>query len=132
MLSEKEFMRKLSVRQRILANKSSSKVALISIIYGLWLLFNQNVLSKYLIYELMKDYINSYLIAMTFIIIGLTLVVGIISNARVVKNISTVLMTVTWSTWAISFFITPPPNSVWVFSGFVACLSYEALWADTI
>lgn len=131
-LPKEEYMKKLNMKERLIINKSTFKVALISLFYGLWLMFNQNILSKYLLYELMKDYISPFAISSIFIMIGTISILSISFNAKSIKNISSILITMLWSTWTISFFITPPPNSVWVFSIFITCLSYEAIWADRL
>lgn len=131
-MQEKNIKRKINIKHRLKINKVSLKVAVITLIYGCWLYFNQNVLSKYLLYELMQDYIKPSIIASIFIVIGTIMLISILIDKRVVKKLSTILVTAVWSTWAMSFFITPPPNSVWIFAAFVTALSYEALWVDNI
>lgn len=131
-LPRNKLMGKLSVKQRLIVNKTSTTVGTITLMYGLWLLFNQEVLSKYLLYQLMESYTNTAIIASVFITVGAFLLIGLATNKRVVKNLSAILTTMIWSTWAVSFFITPPPNSVWVFSILITVLSYEGLWIDRL
>lgn len=110
----------------------STRLALLTVVYGLWLQLSQGVLVRYLIYQLLQDLISPQAIAMTFVFVGVGSLIGIAIGIKEVKALFSTMTTVLWSTWAISFFITPPPNSVWIFSAFIAYLSYEAIWVDRI
>ena len=114
----------------ITKNYRSFRLAILTIVQGIWLFHSPLILRRYLIYELLEDIVTAEMIAFAFVFIGLGSIIGILMNQKAVKNSFAVLSTVLWSTWTISFFVTPPPNSIWIVSGFVVYLSYEAIWAD--
>ena len=129
-LTNSEEKKGLGVINNAKRYRRSTRLALLTVVYGIWLQLNQGVLVRYLIYQLVQDLISPQAIAATFVFVGAGSLIGIAIDIRGIKALFFTMTTVLWSTWAISFFITPPPNSVWIFSAFIAYLSYEAIWVD--
>lgn len=118
------------IYENIKRNFPNFRLAVFSFIYGLWIHFNPDILIRYSIYELIESIVSYHFIGLIFIVVSSGLIIGSVLNKRGLRNFFSVLLTAIWTTFAISFFITPPINTIWLYTGFIAILCYEAIWND--
>lgn len=124
--------RKLGVKNKFPIDGASLKISTITTLYGYFLIKNPEVLLRYVLYKLVSSIISYNIFAMFFIILGLALFISSVINIKIIKKTFVVLLAALWSTWTVSFFVTPPPNSIWIFSLFITISIFEVLWDDNI
>ena len=128
-MDKKNYKQKV-FRERVVNNAATMRLAALSLIYGIWLQLNPNILIQYSIYELLESIFDPSFIDYAHVISAIGLLIGVLFSKREVKNFFSIAITVLWTTMAISAFISPPPNTIWIFCGFISILCYEAIWVD--
>ena len=128
-MDKKNYKQKV-FRERVVNNAATMRLAALSLIYGTWLQLNPSILVRYSIYELLESIFDPNLISYAHVISAIGLLIGVVFGKREVKNFFSIAITVLWTTMAISAFISPPPNAIWIFCGFISILCYEAIWVD--
>lgn len=128
-MNKKKYKQK-DFRERVVNNAATMRLVALSLIYGIWIQLNPSILVRYSIYELLENFFDPNLIGYAYIVSAIGLLVGVVFGKREIKNFFSVTVTVLWTTMAISAFISPPPNSIWIYCGFISVLCYEAIWVD--
>lgn len=99
-------------------------LAFVSLIYGVQLLMYPGILQSYRVYKLIDGMFDQRFISITFIFLGVMKLLGVILNKRFIKRISLTSLSFLWMVFALSFLISPPPNTVWIFSLAMALLAF--------
>lgn len=99
-------------------------LSLVSIIYGVQLLLYPDILQSYKVYRLIDGMFDQKLISLTFVILGLMKLLGVVLNKKILKRFSLTTLSFLWMVFAISFLISPPANTVWIFSIAMALLAF--------
>ena len=109
---------------RIIVLKWDSLVlSLTSLFYGYQLFTHPEILKSYDVYKLLDNLFDQRFISIFFIILGLLKLVGVIGNYKYVKRWSLVLLTFVWTLFGVSFLLSEPPNTVWIFALSMSLLS---------
>ena len=110
---------------RIIVLKWDSLVlSLTSFFYGYQLFTHPEILKSYDVYKLLDNLFDQRFISLVFIILGVLKLIGIIGNYKYVKRWSLVSLTFVWVLFAVSFLLSKPPNTIWIFSTSMAILSF--------
>lgn len=91
-------------------------IAMTSVLFGTQLILYPHILQTYKIYTLIRELFDNTAIGLAFIILGLLKIIGIIINNRAIKYVSIRGLLFLWLVFFIAFLISPPPNTVWVYS----------------
>ena len=98
----------------ILLKWDSFVLAIGSIVYGLQLYLQPNILQDYRVYQLIREMFDHRIIGAMFVLLGIFKFIGIILNDRAIKVIAIRGLLFVWLLFMIAFVITPPPNTVWI------------------
>lgn len=93
-----------------------------SIIYGLTLFINGDILTKYDLYRIIDEFFSHHVIGVIFIGLGLLKIIGVWKNILFLKKLALIGLVGFWSMFSVSFMLTPPTNTVWIFSLAMAML----------
>lgn len=112
------------MKNLIILKWDSLVLSVVSILYGMMLLFYPQILQGYRVYDLIDEIFDNQFIGAVFIILGLLKLVGIWINNKKIKHGSLIMLATVWSVFSVSFLLTPPPNTVWTFSLGMAALAF--------
>ena len=106
----------MNLRLLITLKLDSFVVAATSILYGLQLILYPHILQTYKIYAVIRDLFDNTAIGVAFVVFGLAKLLGIVINNSLLKKASIRGLLFLWLVFFIAFLISPPPNTVWVYS----------------
>lgn len=106
----------MNLRLLITLKLDSFVVSLTSILFGMQLILYPHILQTYKIYTLIRELFDNTVIGLAFIILGLAKLIGIWLNNKFLKQFSIRGLLFLWLVFFIAFLISPPPNTVWVYS----------------
>ena len=106
----------MNLRLLITLKLDSLVVSLTSILFGMQLILYPHILQTYKIYTLIRELFDNTVIGLSFIILGLAKLIGIWLNNKTLKRLSIRGLLFLWLVFFIAFLISPPPNTVWVYS----------------
>lgn len=106
----------MNLRLLITLKLDSFVVSLTSILFGIQLILYPHILQTYKIYTLIRELFDNTVIGMAFILLGLAKLLGIVLNNKLMKQVSIRGLLFLWLVFFIAFLISPPPNTVWVYS----------------
>lgn len=107
----------------VLLKWDSLVLAIVTILFGGQLLVHPEILRSYEVYKLIDNLFDDRFISVLLVIVGLFKLIGIIGNFKYVKRWSLVSLTFLWTLFGVSFLLSEPPNTVWIFSLSMAFLS---------
>ena len=107
----------------ILLKWDSLVLSIVTILYGWQLIVHPEILRDYQVYRLIDNLFDDRFISVLFVIVGFAKLIGIIGNFKYVKRWSLVSLTFLWTLFGVSFLLSEPPNTVWVFALSMAFLS---------
>lgn len=107
----------------ILLKWDSLVLAIVTILYGGQILVHTEILRSYEVYKLIDNLFDDRFISVLFVIVGFAKLIGIIGNFKYVKRWSLVSLTFLWTLFGVSFLLSEPPNTVWIFALSMAFLS---------
>lgn len=84
------------------------------ILYGMQLFVYPTILQEYKVYQLIREIFDHRVIGAIFIFLGISKIVGIIFDNRILKKVTMRGILFVWLLFMIAFRITPPPNTVWI------------------
>ena len=99
-------------------------LSLVSLIYGVQLFIYPDILQSYRVYKLIDGMFDQRIISLAFVLLGIMKLLGVILNKRFIKRIALTALSFFWMVFALSFLISPPANTVWIFSLAMALLAF--------
>ncbi len=111
------------MRRIVLLKWDSLVLSVVTVLYGLQLYIHPEILRSYEVYRLIDNLFDDRFISIAFIVVGFAKLIGIIGNFKYVKRWSLVSLTFFWTLFGVSFLLSEPPNTVWIFSLSMAFLS---------
>ena len=99
-------------------------LSLATIAYGLQLFTHPKILESYEVYQLIDSMFDQRFISLVFILLGLLKFIGILINNKRLKRFALSCLTGFWVLFAMSFLLSEPPNTIWIFSTSMALLSF--------
>ena len=112
------------MKKIIILKWDSIILGITSIVYGLTLYINPDILKTYQLYQIIDKIFDNHSISIAFVVLGATKLIGVIKNSRPLKRISVIGLTAFWSIFSVSFMMTPPTNTVWIFSLAMALIAF--------
>jgi len=106
----------VNLRLLITLKLDSLVVATTSILYGIQLMLYPHILQTYNVYTVIRDLFDNTVIGVAFVVFGLAKLLGIVINNPLLKKASIRGLLFLWLVFFIAFLISPPPNTVWVYS----------------
>lgn len=94
-----------------------------TIIYGVQLTRYPQILSTFSVYKNVIDFIDYRWIGLIFVTLGVVKMIGLLLNHGRVRRYAIVSLTYAWSFLSLSFLLSSPPNTVWVFSAIMTVLA---------
>lgn len=107
----------------IVAHSNSLILSIGSLLYGVQLVRYPHILATYSIYQSIVELINYRYVGLIFIVLGLLKLIGLLFNWQRLRRISLVAFTYVWCFFSLSFVLSQPPNSIWVFALIMTALS---------
>lgn len=98
-------------------------LSLTTFFYGYQLYTHPEILKRYDVYKLLDNLFVQRFISIVFILLGILKLVGIIGNYKYVKRWSLVTLTFVWTLFGVSFLLSEPPNTIWIFALSTSLLS---------
>ena len=95
-----------------------------SIVYGLTLYLNPGILKTYQLYQIIDEIFDNHSVALAFVVLGAIKLIGVVINSKPLKRISIIGLTAFWSIFSVSFMMTTPTNTVWIFSLTMALIAF--------
>lgn len=109
---------------RVIVLKWDSLVlSLTTFFYGYQLYTHPEILTSYDVYKLLDNLFDQRFISIVFIVLGILKLVGIIVNHKYIKRWSLVTLTFVWTLFGVSFLLSEPPNTIWIFALSMSLLS---------
>lgn len=107
----------------ILLKWDSLVLSIVTSLFGIQLFIHPEILRTYEVYKLIDNLFDNRFISVVFVIIGLVKLIGIIFNLKIVRRWALVSLTFFWTLFGVSFLLSEPPNTVWIFALAMAFLS---------
>lgn len=104
----------LAMWRTILLKWDSLVLAVGSMLYGIQLYVQPNILQDYKVYQLIREMFDNRFIGVVFIFLGISKIVGIVRSNRILKKYTMRGLLFVWLLFMIAFVITPPPNTIWI------------------
>ena len=106
----------MNPRLLITLKLDSLVVSLTSILFGMQLILYPHILQTYKVYTLIRELFDNTVIGLAFIILGLAKLIGIWFDYKLLKQFSIRGLLFLWLVFFMAFLVSPPPNTVWVYS----------------
>lgn len=104
----------------------------LSILYGSQVFKFQEILLPYEVYSFaMESYITNKVVGITFVVVGFIRLLGLLLDSYTLQKISLISLTFLWTLYTISFYISLPPNTVWITSLAAVITCYKIAITDT-
>ena len=103
------------MKKIIILKWDSMILGITSIIYGLTLYVNPDILKTYQLYQIIDKIFDNHSVSIAFMVLGTIKLIGVIRNSRLLKRVSIIGLTAFWSIFSVSFMMTPPTNTVWIY-----------------
>lgn len=111
------------MRRIIVLKWDSLVLSLTTFFYGYQLFMHPEILESYDVYKLINNLFYQRFISLFFIILGVLKLIGILGNYKYVKRWSLVMLTFVWTLFGVSFLLSEPPNTIWIFALSMSLLS---------
>ena len=112
------------MKKIIILKWDSMILGITSIIYGLTLYVNPDILKTYQLYQIIDKIFDNHSVTVAFVVLGAIKLIGVVINSKPLKRISIIGLTAFWSIFSVSFMMTPPTNTVWIFSLAMALIAF--------
>lgn len=112
------------MKKIIILKWDSIVLGITSIVYGLTLYLNPGILKKYQLYQIIDEIFDNNFVALVFVVLGAIKLIGVVKSSKPLKRISIIGLTAFWSIFSVSFMMTPPTNTVWIFSLAMALIAF--------
>ena len=112
------------MKKIIILKWDSIVLGITSIVYGLTLYLNPGILKRYQLYQIIDKIFDIHSVAVAFVVLGAIKLIGVVINSKQLKRISIIWLTAFWSIFSVSFMMTPPTNTVWIFSLAMALIAF--------
>ena len=96
-----------------------------SFIYGFWIAIFPDILNTFSVYHYVRAIFNPWEVGGLFMILSTGILLSFHFKWRRSILILTNILMMLWSMLAVSFFITSPPNTVWLFALTMTVLTFS-------
>lgn len=110
----------------IILKWDSIVLSISSILYGMQIILFPDILQTYRVYELIREIFDNRIIGTAFVLLGLMKLAGILTSNGKMKSLAIRGLLFVWLLFFISFLVTPPPNTVWVYALTMVALAIGA------
>lgn len=87
----------------------------LSLLYGAQIFKFKEILLPYAVYDwASQSNITHEIVGGIFIISGIIKLLGLLLDNYILEKISLTILSFFWTLYLISFYISPPPNTVWI------------------
>lgn len=112
------------IRRRLTASWTGFTLAILSIVYGIQLYLHPSILQMYRVYNLIESFVDHHTLGLIFIFLGALKLFGILFKNTLIKRISLIGLSVVWIMYGVAFAMSPPPNTIWIFSFGIVMLTH--------
>ena len=112
------------MKKIIILKWDSILLGVTSIVYGITLFVNGNILITYQLYRLIAQIFDHHAIGLIFVALGLLKIIGIWKHIESLKRVALTGLAALWTVFSVSFILTPPANTIWIFSLSLALLAF--------
>lgn len=96
-----------------------------SLLYGIWISIFPSILENYKVYKLVSAFVSHWQVGGVFIILPILMLLSFKFNRRRPLLITSNLLLMIWSMFAVAFILSPPPNTVWIFAATMTYLTFS-------
>lgn len=96
-----------------------------SFVYGFWISIFPEILDTFSVYHYIRTIFNNWEVGSLFMILSSAMLLTFHFRKRRLLLISSNLLMMLWSMFAVSFIITTPPNTVWLFAIIMTYFSFS-------
>lgn len=126
-MSEKQ---KREVRR--LVNREKIRVLLYPLVastalYGIWMASFPVIIERYSAYTLIDDFIAHWHVGSAFIILSVVMLIAFEFNLRSTLLTCAIILLMLWSMFTVSFLMSPPPNTVWIFAALLTYMTFSLI-----
>ena len=107
----------------VVRHLTSLVLAIGSLVYGIQLVRHPEILSNFSVYQHIIELFNYRLVGVVFILLSLLKLIGLFTNRQWLRRYSLVAFTYVWSFFSLSFLLSQPTNTVWIFTLIMAAIS---------
>ena len=93
-------------------------------LYGLQLSLFPSILSNYQAYNLIDEFVTHWQIGAVFIMLSFMILASFKIDHRLLLVFSSIVSFAIWMTFSFAFLISPPPNTIWIFSALMAFMCF--------
>lgn len=98
-----------------------------TLLYGVWLSTFPNILERYAVYNHINDFVTPWQVGISFIVLPIIIFIAFKLNYRLLLLIASLILLMLWSMFTVSFFLSPPPNTVWIFTALLAYMTFSLI-----
>ena len=107
----------------IISHINSFILSIGSLVYGVQLVLHPEILSNFSVYQHIIELFNYRLVGVVFILLSLLKLIGLFTNRQWLRRYSLVAFTYVWSFFSLSFLLSQPANTVWIFTLIMTAIS---------
>lgn len=107
----------------IISHLNSLILSIGSLGYGIQLVRHPEILSNFSVYQHIIELFNHRFVGVVFILLSLLKLIGLFTNQQWLRRYSLVAFTYVWSFFSLSFLLSQPPNTVWIFALIMTAIS---------
>lgn len=120
------------MKKLIIQKFDSFLLSFTTILYAIQIMVFPNILARYQVYQIIDEYFNRFEIGILFLVLASLTLCGVILNKPKLRRYSLSALTAIWLLFSISFAISSPPNTMWILSGSLACLSFGIALKESV
>lgn len=109
----------------ILLKADSLLLSIVSIIYGFQLVISPEIFDQYRVYELISTVISATLLGSLFLVVGLSKLIGIFIDKKIIKKLSLTTLTLLWTVLWVLFALSNVNNTI-------SLLPFSMAWLSII
>ena len=107
----------------VVRHLTSLVLAIGSLVYGIQLVRHPEILLNFSVYQHIIELFNPRFVGVVFILLSLLKLIGLFTNQQWLRRYSLVAFTYVWSFFSLSFLLSQPTNTVWIFALIMAAIS---------
>ena len=107
-------------------------VILFTFMYGFQIFRYADILSLYGVYQyvIARAWFSHVALGAVFMIASVIKLVGLLTKSRVIKRIGLVILSFSWTFYAVAFMFSSPPNTVWLCSLIMLSLCWKIAYDE--
>lgn len=94
-------------------------IAVGGFLYGRQMFKYPHILENYKVYDIVDELADNRIIGLVFMVIGVLQFIGVVFDIKIIRQTGFVVMSSLFAMFMVSFYMSPPPNTVWILTGII-------------